>query len=204
LLDDKWPDGTVTMNLQLGGSPMLTDGFASWGESAESALGAWNAVMGRLQFRVVRDSTAAKGDGNGVNNVFFANDIYGMAFGDNVLAVTTNWARRSTRVEADVIFNATLNWDSYGGSPRPRLQDFHRVALHEFGHVVGLDHPDENGQSVPAIMNSRISSVDRLQQDDIDGAQALFGAPDVIVPPAPTPTPTPTPAPTPPPTPGVV
>lgn len=199
LLSDPWPDGTVALELQLGGAPVLTDGSTSWGESAESALAAWNAVMARLQFRVVRDSTAAKGDGNGVNNVLFANDIYGMAFGSGVLAVTTNWARRTRRVEADVIFNAALTWDSYGGTLRRGVQDFHRVALHEFGHVVGLDHPDENGQTVPAVMNSRISNIDRLQQDDIAGAQALYGAPD-IVPPTPTPAPTPAPPPTPGPT----
>ena len=99
LLDDPWPDGTVVVNLQLGSSPHLTDGSASWGASAESALASWNQVISRVQFTVVRDSTAPKGDGNGVNNVFFSNDIYGKAFGTNVLAVTTNWSRRTTRAK---------------------------------------------------------------------------------------------------------
>jgi matrixin len=189
LLDDPWPDGTVTMNLQLGSSPPLTDGSANWDESAESALAAWNAVMGREQFRVVRNSSADKGDGNGANNVFFANDIYGMAFGSGVLAVTTNWARRSRRTEADVIFNDAFRWDSYDGTLRRGTQDFHRVALHEFGHVVGLDHPDEYGQTVDSVMNSHVSNVDRLQSDDIAGAQALYGAPSVVAPPTPTPAP---------------
>lgn len=176
LFDDPWPDGTVVLNLQLGPSSHLTDGSASWGASAESALASWNQVISRVQFTVVRDSTAPKGDGNGVNNVFFSNDIYGKAFGSNVLAVTTNWLRRTTRVEADVVFNTAINWDSYTGNVRPGVPDFHRVALHEFGHVLGLDHPDDYGQTQASIMDSHISNLFQLTSDDVAGARALYGA----------------------------
>ncbi len=176
LLSDPWPNGTIPMQVQLSALPGITD-------SAELALAAWNTTIGRVQFTVVRDSTAPKGDGNSVNNVFFSNDIYGMSFGRGVLAVTTNWARRSSRTEADVLFNSALTWDSYSGALRPGVQDFHRVALHEFGHVLGLDHPDENGQTVQAIMNSHISNLDQLTADDVAGAQALYGPPATTAPP---------------------
>jgi len=176
LFSDQWPNGTIAMNLQLGSSPRLADGSDSWGASAESALAGWNRSISRVQFTVVRDSAAPKGDGNGVNNVFFSNDIYGKPFGQGVIAVSTNWSRRSVRTESDVVFNAVLTWDSYNGTLRPGVQDFHRVALHEFGHVLGLDHPDENGQAVSAIMNSHVSSLDQLTSDDVSGAQALYGA----------------------------
>jgi hypothetical protein len=176
LFDDPWPDGTVVLNLQLGPSPHLTDGSANWGASAESALASWNQVISRVQFTVVRDSTAPKGDGNGVNNVFFSNDVYGTAFGTNVLAVTTNWLHRTTRVEADVIFNTAINWDSYTGNLRPGVLDFHRVALHEFGHVLGLDHLDDYGQTQASIMDSHIGNLFQLTSDDVAGAQALYGA----------------------------
>jgi hypothetical protein len=81
--------------------------------------------------------------------------------------------------ETDVVFNNNLKWDSYRGpiqgSGSTATFDFHRVALHEFGHVLGLDHPNQHGQSVVAIMNSIISDLDHLADDDIAGARSLYG-----------------------------
>ena len=76
--------------------------------------------------------------------------------------------------ESDTVFNTAYHWDSYRGPLRPGIQDFHRVALHEFGHMLGLDHPDEHGQTVPAIMNSVISNIGALQPDDIAGVKSLY------------------------------
>src|SRR5262249_40032343 len=112
VLGDKWPDGTVTMHLQLGSSGSLSDGSPTYGSVADPALAEWNQRMSCLQFNIVRDSASPRGDGNGVNNVFFSNDIYGMAFDNTTLAVTTNWSRRGVRTEADVLFNASFSWDS--------------------------------------------------------------------------------------------
>src|SRR5207248_2719444 len=41
-------------------------------------------------------------------------------------------------------------------------------------HVLGLDHPDQAGQTVSAIMNSVVSDLDSLTSDDVNGAQALY------------------------------
>ena len=176
VFSNRWPNGNVTLQLQLGTSGTLSNGARSWGEVAEATLGDWNKTIQSVQLQVVRDSASAKGDGNGINNVFFSSDIYGMDFETNVLAVTTSWRRGTTRTETDVIFNAGRSWDAYDGTLKRSPTDFRRVALHEFGHVLGLDHPDENGQAVSAIMNSHVSDLDRLTSDDIAGAQSLYGS----------------------------
>jgi hypothetical protein len=176
-----WPDGTITMQLHLGSpSRPLSDGSTSYGAIAESALGDWNRAISRAQFNVVRDSTAPQGDGDGINSVSFATDVYGMALDPGTLAVTTSWRRGNTHTESDVVFNSAVDWDSYSG-PRRAAADFRRVALHEFGHVLGLTHTDENGQSVASIMSSHsLSNTDRLTDDDVSGAQAMYGASGAI------------------------
>ena len=54
------------------------------------------------------------------------------------------------------------------------------ILLHELGHVLGLGHPDEAGQTVEAIMNSGVPADlnfrnPQLRPDDIAGVQALYG-----------------------------
>jgi len=176
----RWPDGDIAIRLQVGNTPRpLQDGSGTWDNSAADALALWNQQLIFAHFSW-SESAGTGVMGDGVNSVFFSNTIYGQGFGANVLAVTVFHYNTSTNqmLEADTIFNTAQRFDSYRGplqyDPQP-LYDFHRVALHEFGHVLGLDHPDENGQSVVALMNSVISDLDHLADDDIAGGSALYG-----------------------------
>lgn len=177
LLSSKWPNGTVTMHLRMGGgSGTLIDGSTSWNQAVTNGLAAWNTHIQLVTFSAVNDSTAANGDGNGVNTVFFSDAVYGEEFGDGVLAVATGWSFSGGRkTESDVVFNRNEDWNSYRGNLRS-VNDILRVAIHEFGHTLGLDHPDEQGQNVDAIMNSTVSNRDGLAADDINGARSLYGA----------------------------
>lgn len=64
----------------------------------------------------------------------FAADIFGKAFGDTTLAVTTTWYSGNRRTESDIVFNTKYTWDSYRGVKRTGIVDLQRVAIHELGH----------------------------------------------------------------------
>jgi len=192
-----WPAGTV-VTFQMGLGPAghtLIDGNTSWDTAAAPALGAWNYVMARLRYTDTVTSPPVS-SGDGVNAVVFSNTVFGQKFGSGTLAVTYWRSSGSNIVEADILFNRNQQFDSYRGPLRFGtngwcIGDIRRVLIHELGHALGLDHPDQHGQRVDAIMNSVTSDRETLSTDDISGAQSMYAAPTST----PTPTPTPTPSP---------
>jgi hypothetical protein len=189
LLDRRWPPGTITMEMGLGPADGLTDGSASWDACATAGLAEWNSVLGPtgISFNAV-PASQTPGAPDMVNSVFFADDIFGSPFGENVLAVTQSciFLREGIdeTAESDVVFNNTQAFNCYRGpnslgpvpeTPAAGVNDLKRVGTHEFGHVGGLGHPDEDGQVVAALMNAFISDIDTLQVDDITGMLTLYG-----------------------------
>jgi Matrixin/FG-GAP-like repeat len=174
----QWPDGSL-VPFQLGLGPAgrtLSDGNTSWDNAAAPAVVAWNAVVGQLVLQANVGAHPPISSGDGVNAVAFSSTVFGDSFGSRTLAVTTFRSAGSTIVEADVLFNNHQTFDSYRGPLRSSIADIRRVFIHELGHAIGLDHPDDHGQHVDAIMNSMISNRETLSPDDIAGAQVLYGA----------------------------
>jgi hypothetical protein len=191
----RWPPGTVvTFRMGLGSAGRtLIDGNTSWDTAAAPALAGWDNVMARLQYNSTV-ATPPVSSGDGVNAVVFSNTVFGQQFGSGTLAVTYWRSSGSNIIEADILFNRNQQFDSYRGPLRFgsngwAIGDIRRVLIHELGHALGLDHPDQHGQNRDAIMNSVTSDRETLSTDDISGAQSMYGAP------TPTPTPTPTPNP---------
>ncbi len=191
-----WNSGTIPLVIRMPQTPTFQDG-TNYATSLQAAIAAWNAQLANVQLSGEIVAAGAAAD-NGLNEIVLADQIYGddvtppEDFGPNVLAVTLSYRSSSPRgdgsyrrLESDILFNTgvTGGWDSYRG----RLQypeDIRRVAIHELGHLLGLDHPDEAGQTVTAIMNSTVSNTDALQNDDLIGAQFLYGRPGGFTPPA--------------------
>ncbi|MDB6126871.1 MAG: hypothetical protein JWM35_767 [Verrucomicrobia bacterium] len=180
-----WQPGSITMHIKLGTTPTLSDG-SNYSTCAQNAMGIWNSSLGNVQFASTIDAVSGTDSTNLVNELAFSATVEGTAWGSGVLAVTLSSSFPSVheRVSSDILFNTAYTWDSYRGNLQSSTKDLRRVALHELGHVLGLDHPDQAGQTVTAIMNSTISNLDTLAADDISGVQSLYGLPGVTTPPA--------------------
>lgn len=118
-----------------------------------------------------------QGSGDRRNGTDFASTVCGNAFGENVLAVSLVYTESNKLgsfdiIEADIVFNVNSRFDIYDGplSNQSRGVDFGRVALHEMGHVIGINHE----QSSPSIMRATIGNFFTLQADDIQGATTLY------------------------------
>ena len=180
-LGQTWSGGSIVIYEQMGApSSPLMDGTATWDAVAEGAMSSWNSHMANMKFQVVRNATTAISNGDGRNSMHWSSTIFGRSFGSSTLAVTSRLTTGSRTTEADITFNTNQSWNAYRGPLKTAagggwLNDVMRVSLHELGHVLGLDHPDENGQNVLAQMNSTEDDLDSLAADDIAGAQALYG-----------------------------
>lgn len=173
----KWLGGRADFYVAMEGRATVSQ--IAWSTAVTEALNAWTEKT-VFDFNVIeeyRDPCA----NDGLNSIDFRDDFCGSEFGSSTLAVTTRkFAGQALGPpainEADVIVNANEAFDIYDG-PQPFVPfgpapgfDFKRVALHEFGHVIGLDHEETN----PAIMAPSIGSLFTLQEDDIQGANALY------------------------------
>ncbi len=166
-----WADGTVAIELKLPASPTYSDG-SNASTTAREAAKLWNPYMGRVQLETTAGSAGQGASKNSISEVFFSQNVYGTAFGSDVLAVTVTWTSGNRRSESDVVVNQAESWDSYRGYLRNTPTDLRRVLAHEFGHVLGLGHVTTWSG---VLMSPYVGDIEGPTKDEQDGAAALYG-----------------------------
>lgn len=176
-----WEEGQATFRVGISGNSP-TGG--SWDAAFNRAMDAWSDAT-EFQYIAIdayHDPCIGGGVGeseDNVNGIDFVTDVCGTEFGGNVLAITLtagNCANSSCNsfhiTNVDIVFNDNETWDIYDGPLRFGFKEFERVALHELGHALGLNHEP----SKSAIMQSLVGPLNTLTSDDIAGANAIYGA----------------------------
>ena len=115
----------------------------AWKAAFEEATRRWTDVPTGFRFRAERRSGTGLCSSSGDNNVVFSADSCGDAWGDSTLGVTFYWYSGGELTKADILFNSGKSWNIYDGPMQNSAVDFRRVAMHEVGHAVGLQH-DQN------------------------------------------------------------
>lgn len=142
--------------------------------AVQAAHQTWNADPADFNFTYGGAASNAAPANDGVNQI-----RWGTTNGS--LATTTIWFNTTTGdiSEADCVFDDSFTWSTANPTPAGQT-DIESVMLHEFGHMLGLDH-----STPPAIMQPTIPSGTQrraLNADDQQGVQAIYGTAPVGTP----------------------
>lgn len=160
LTGQQWPVGTV---LQYYINPN-TDQVANEATAVRNAADSWSQIFpAGLRFSYSGTTSATTYGYNNNNTVCWSDD------GNNDTLATAYWwyyPSTDTTFEADLVFNDWYNWFTSGSQ-----YDIETVALHEFGHWIGLSH------SSTGIMRDSYSGLRRaIDNDARSGFQFIYGS----------------------------
>ena len=168
LIGTQWDGGRATFRSVIFGAPSNFISGNNFNQAYQQAFANWNNSS---TFRFDTISSPANPCASSANSAAFSDTICGQAFGDSTLAVTRiqSFGGRTSRIT--IHFNNEIQWNVFSGSlfSRPGV-DFRRVAIHELGHGLGLDHSTTSA----AIMFPTVGNVDSVRSNDIAGAAALY------------------------------
>jgi len=154
----KWASNpTVLVNPSGGPSGSLT--------AFQSAMNTWTAVSTSYFSFVYGGTTTShdysQNDGTNIGD-------FGALSGDTILGQTWYWYDAGDNIiDADIRLNSAKSWSTDG---TPGTNDVEIVAMHEYGHALGLAHSSNSD----ALMYPTYHGQDGLHQDDIDAVSSLY------------------------------
>ena len=136
-----------------------------WRFAFREAAARWDDTAVDIGINLINSGTSQRCDIDGRNGVWWADEGCDGPWRNSTLAITYTWFFESDNslVEADIVFNSTINWDIYDGRDQ-FLLDFRRVAAHELGHAYGAEHSEQRD----SLMFEFVGDTFVPQQDDID------------------------------------
>lgn len=158
LLGQKWPIGTVIhYYINANTNQVTNESYA-----VKSAANSWSQIFpAGLRLSFVGSTSATTHGYNGLNTICWKNEGNADAL---ATAYLWYWTSNNIIFEADMVFNDYYPWSTSGSN-----YDIETIALHEFGHWVGLDH------SSTGIMYPYYSGIQRsIDSDARAGFLALY------------------------------
>lgn len=140
---------------------------AAWKSAILKAFSVWSSQAG-INFTGVSDSGAAFGTSGQITSDSRFGDIRvgGAKLSGNAMAITVPYDPSAAgTLSGDVMLNTNDNFNDGNDL-------LYRVALHEVGHVLGLDHSD----TVGSVMSAKVSPSVDLSSIDILAIQSLYGS----------------------------
>ncbi|MCV6613343.1 MAG: matrixin family metalloprotease, partial [Cellvibrionaceae bacterium] len=173
----KWRSSEVTLHTNLN-----HDVFpgVDWHYQMVKAADAWNSGVDGIQLNIENGDYQPcagvsyfdiPGDGN-KNVAVFADTWCGLSFDYFTLAVTLNFYEGDYYTERDIIFNSNKQWEVNGAANNQPRYDFYRVAVHEIGHFLGLDH--EEDEEIATVMYPYYGAQRNPSADDLQGLNILY------------------------------
>lgn len=144
----------------------------------ETSLDAWDS---KVSFDIFGIGTSGTTDGADTISPDGKNEVEFVNLGPtNTIAYTVVWGIFSgppggrELVEWDAVFNLDYAWSSSGEAGK---MDYQNIATHEFGHAVGLGHPDDSCTEETMYRYADYGETKKrtLEQPDIDGIQRMYG-----------------------------
>ncbi len=167
--NESWQQGGTSFHVGVAGDTAVPAG-QNWRDAFVAAMAAWTTPTS-FTFSITSEDPRDPCVTNAGNGFGFALTNCGAAFGESTLAIENSRFSDGLMLHSGIVFDSNKTWSVYSGPWMGGTADFSRVAIHELGHTLGLDHEED----VPAIMSSVSDSDELPTSDDINGAQFHYG-----------------------------